>query len=88
MTFVGPIFHLLYTDIHESLKDKLWHNGCPFGDTLPEPGNDGKVFATHPYHFFLFFLNSRYEKISYAGPSLVWATLFFEDTWVFLGRPG
>jgi hypothetical protein len=83
MTFVGPIFHLLYTDINESLKDKLWHTGGPLGDTLPAPRNDRRVFATPPYHLFLFFLNFSYEKISYARPSLVWTTLFLEDTWCF-----
>ena len=54
--------------MYESLKDKLWHTGGPFGDTLPGPRNEERVLATHPYPFFLFFLNFSYEKISYAGP--------------------
>ncbi len=38
------------------------------GTPFQGPGMRGRVFATHPYPFFLFFLNFSYEKISYAGP--------------------
>jgi hypothetical protein len=66
--------------MRESLKDKLWHTGGPFGDTLPEPRNEGRVFATHPYPFFL---NFSYEKISYPGPSFGMGNFIFGGHMVF-----
>jgi hypothetical protein len=69
--------------MYESLKNKLWDTGGPFGDTLPGPRHEGRVFATHPYPFFLFFSISAIRKSAMLAPSLVWATLFLEYTWCF-----
>lgn len=54
--------------MYESLKNKLWHTGGPFGDTLPGLRHEGEIFCHPSLPLFSFFLNFSYEKISYAGP--------------------
>ncbi len=80
MTFVGPTFHLLSTEMHERLKDQLWHTGGP-GDTLPGPRNKWRVFATHPYPFFSFSSVSARGENPLGWPILGWATLLLGSTW-------